>query len=199
MKGLLANGSHNEKFYFAKPVLFYVANNDIDLSFPILGNPFLLQNAMIIQYNLNHCIVSAHLYNAAQIKMEVNLHVSYAKQEDIKFVNQTIIEGNKIQQYIFKSENVFFGTHHGILKNDNFDLPKESIFMSNAPKATFIKTNNIWIPVLQSKFCIKAKVHSIDNFDPGCLDLSFHSVLSNNSTSPRECQGHTSCLPREYL
>ena len=65
---------------------------------PIVGNPFLLQNAVIIKYNLNKCMISAHLYNAAQSRTQVNLQVSYAKQEDIRFVNQTTVEGNKTQQ-----------------------------------------------------------------------------------------------------
>ena len=99
---LLANGSHKEQFYFAEPVLFYVANNDIDLNFPIFGNPFLSQNTMKIQYSLNQCIVSAQLYNAEHIKMEISLNVSYAKQKDIKYVNQTFIESNKNQKLFLK-------------------------------------------------------------------------------------------------
>ena len=96
---ILADGSYDEKFYFAYPVLFYVSTNDIDLMCPIVGNPFLLQNAMIIKYNLNKCMISAHLYNAAQSRTQVNLQVSYA------------------------SADIFWGTHYGTLQHANFDLP----------------------------------------------------------------------------
>ena len=44
---LLANGSHDQQFYFAEPVLFYVATNDIDSSFPILGNPFWINKLLL--------------------------------------------------------------------------------------------------------------------------------------------------------
>ena len=84
-------------------VKFYVANNEIILNYPILGNSFLQQNRVIIDYEkTDKCTISASVFSKENIVERKELLV-FDKGGEMKFENLNEINSNGVENYLFQS------------------------------------------------------------------------------------------------
>ena len=168
---LLTKDIDNNVFGKSKNVKFYVANDSIILKSPILGNTFLFQNKVIIDYShAENCNATASLFNRNNTVERKQLQVS-SNDTDINFTNKTEIKQNK---YIFQTKQIFYGQLEGYFrKHSEFLLPQGAYLINNSPKVNFIKINSRWQPTLFSQDFIEVGLTSSRNIAPGRVVLNF--------------------------
>ena len=106
---LLTKDMNNNVFGKSKNVKFYVANDSIILKSPILGNTFLYQNQVIIDYSqAENCNITASLINENNTVERTQLQVS-SNNTDLNFTNKTEIKQNTNEKYIFQTKQIFYG------------------------------------------------------------------------------------------
>ena len=157
--------------------LFYVANKEIILKYPILGIHFLQKHKVILNYQAtDDCTISAQTVNGENQISFGPLLVSDNNSE-IEFRNVTEINNLNLTDYIFQSKSINYGGVQGFFKpHPTFQVPTLRCEIASIPLVHFEKTHGrIW-PRLYVEDSIRVSLHSNEVVSPDNLVLTFEPV-----------------------
>ena len=154
--------------------LFYVANSEIILQYPILGTNFLQQHKVILNYQTtDDFAITAQTMNSEN-QLSIGPLLVSDNNSEIEYRNVTEINNVNLTDYIFQSKFINYGQVQGVFKsNPTFQVPTQRCEIIGNPLVHFEKIyGRIW-PRLQVEDCVKMSLHSKEVVDPHDLVLTF--------------------------
>ena len=163
--------------------MFYVANSEIILEYPILGTNFLQQNKVILNYqNPDNCTITAQVISNDHQPSIEPLLVSDKKSE-IEYKNLKAINNVGLTNYIFQSKFIHYGQIKGTFKsNTQFQVPTQSFDVIDYPLVQFEKINGRISPWLQVEDCVELKLFSKECVSPDDLEVGHQKIRGNLPT-----------------